>query len=81
MRVWVCMNCGTPVEPVESQGYDDTGGVRCPGSDPGCSPREDRLLLVAEQWRPIEVSTTPTPEQFEELKDALPKLRADYLPD
>lgn len=55
MRVWVCANCGEPIEPFFPQDYFDEGGIRCPGSDPGCSPRADRALLTEQQVKAIEI--------------------------
>ena len=54
-RVYVCSNCKTPIEPVFPQGYEDTYGFRCPGTNPGCSPREDRELLTEEQVSCVEI--------------------------
>jgi hypothetical protein len=54
--IWVCSNCGLPVEPFFGEaGYLEGGGegVRCPGLDPECTPREDRELLTPEQVKRV----------------------------
>lgn len=59
MKVWVCSNCGTPIEPVFAQHFDDNYGFRCPGDDLNCSPREDRELLTEGQVEAVEIDATP----------------------
>lgn len=61
MKVWVCANCGTPIEPKFPQGVGDEYDFRCPGDDPGCSPRDDRCLMAEEQVDAVEVDF-PHPE-------------------
>jgi len=58
MKVWVCANCGTPIEPFfpEAQMGEAGTGIRCPGTASGCSPHGSRELLCDHQVKQIETA-------------------------